>query len=84
MHCFCTVRFLDLPSHALTLACHVCLMQGDSFQAWKSLGAVMLCVTGAEALYEDLGHFNQRSVQVREWGFPFFDHFHRTIDLLHC
>ena len=28
------------------------------------LGSVMLCVTGAEALYADLGHFTHRSVLV--------------------
>ncbi|PNW70302.1 hypothetical protein CHLRE_17g714200v5 [Chlamydomonas reinhardtii] len=31
-------------------------------EAWRMLGSVMLCVTGAEALYADLGHFTHRSV----------------------
>ena len=29
---------------------------------WKSLGGVLLCITGTEALFADLGHFNRRSV----------------------
>jgi KUP system potassium uptake protein len=32
---------------------------------WKSLGGVLLCATGVEALFADLGHFNRLSVQVR-------------------
>ncbi|KAK9799835.1 hypothetical protein WJX73_007321 [Symbiochloris irregularis] len=32
--------------------------------AWKSLGGVFLCVTGAEALFADLGHFNKASIQM--------------------
>ncbi|PNW70301.1 hypothetical protein CHLRE_17g714150v5 [Chlamydomonas reinhardtii] len=38
-------------------------------EAWRMLGSVMLCVTGAEALYADLGHFTHRSVLV---GFCLF------------
>ena len=32
---------------------------------WVMLGGVLLCVTGAEAMYADLGHFTRVSVQVR-------------------
>ena len=28
------------------------------------LGGVLLCVTGAEAMYADLGHFTRQSIQV--------------------
>ena len=28
------------------------------------LGGVVLCVTGAEAMYADLGHFTRISIQV--------------------
>uniref|UniRef100_A0A453PHF2 K+ potassium transporter integral membrane domain-containing protein n=1 Tax=Aegilops tauschii subsp. strangulata TaxID=200361 RepID=A0A453PHF2_AEGTS len=31
---------------------------------WLSLGGILLCVTGSEAMYADLGHFSQRSIQV--------------------
>lgn len=37
---------------------------GDAHQAWRNLGNVMLSITGAEALYADLGHFSARSIQL--------------------
>lgn len=36
----------------------------DGTKGWKSLGGVLLCATGVEALFADLGHFNRQSVQV--------------------
>jgi len=33
---------------------------------WEHLGGVVLCITGTEALFADLGHFTFRSIQVRE------------------
>ncbi|XAR61301.1 hypothetical protein NMG60_11034957 [Bertholletia excelsa] len=33
-------------------------------QAWISLGGVVLCTTGAEALFADVGHFTVRSIQI--------------------
>ncbi|MGH8213000.1 MAG: potassium transporter Kup, partial [Rhodanobacteraceae bacterium] len=34
-----------------------------------ALGAVVLCVTGAEALYTDMGHFGRRSIRIAWFGF---------------
>ncbi|ESW10473.1 hypothetical protein PHAVU_009G212800 [Phaseolus vulgaris] len=31
---------------------------------WLSLGGVFLCITGSEALFADLGHFDVRSIQI--------------------
>ncbi|KAG2653720.1 hypothetical protein PVAP13_1NG404300 [Panicum virgatum] len=31
---------------------------------WMSLGGILLCVTGSEAMYADLGHFSQLSIQI--------------------
>ncbi|KAL2630628.1 hypothetical protein R1flu_015314 [Riccia fluitans] len=31
---------------------------------WSSLGGIVLCITGAEALYADLGHFTAQSIQI--------------------
>lgn len=45
------------------LSC-VRLLQGRSQEAWKGLGNILLCVTGAEALFADMGHFNARSIRV--------------------
>jgi KUP system potassium uptake protein len=39
--------------------------------AFFTLGAVFLCVTGAEALYADLGHFGRRPIQTA-WYFVVF------------
>lgn len=44
------------------------LLQGNASGAWRDLGNVMLCVTGAEALYADMGHFNVLSIRVRPPG----------------
>src|SRR5699024_7439701 len=33
------------------------------------LGAVVLCVTGAEALYTDMGHFGRTSIRTAWYGF---------------
>ncbi len=47
-----------LPTHALGfLGAH----PGIAFAA---LGAVVLCVTGAEALYADLGHFGKKPIRL--------------------
>ncbi|KAK9992303.1 hypothetical protein SO802_027288 [Lithocarpus litseifolius] len=32
--------------------------------AWISLGGVILCLTGSEALFADLGHFSVHSIQI--------------------
>ncbi|KAH7856095.1 hypothetical protein Vadar_032660 [Vaccinium darrowii] len=32
--------------------------------AWDILGAVFLSITGAEAMFADLGHFNKRAIQL--------------------
>ncbi len=38
------------------------------FTSFLVLGAVFLCVTGAEALYADMGHFGRRPIQLA-WTF---------------
>ena len=37
--------------------------------AFVALGAVVLCVTGGEALYADLGHFGKRPIRIAWYGF---------------
>lgn len=32
--------------------------------AWVSLGGLVLCITGTEALFADLGHFPRKAIQV--------------------
>ncbi|CAL9230320.1 unnamed protein product [Arabidopsis halleri] len=31
---------------------------------WMSLGGILLCITGSEAMFADLGHFTQLSIQI--------------------
>ena len=39
--------------------------------ALLALGAVFLCMTGAEALYADMGHFGKRPVRIAWYGLVF-------------
>ncbi|KMT07285.1 hypothetical protein BVRB_6g149150 [Beta vulgaris subsp. vulgaris] len=36
----------------------------NGIQAWSALGGCVLCITGAEAMFADLGHFSVRSIQI--------------------
>ncbi|KAJ6341415.1 hypothetical protein OIU78_009563 [Salix suchowensis] len=33
-------------------------------QGWISLGGIVLCITGTEAMFADLGHFSVRAIQI--------------------
>ncbi|CAA0828499.1 Potassium transporter 8 [Striga hermonthica] len=33
-------------------------------RGWMSLGGILLCITGSEAMFADLGHFSQLSIQM--------------------
>jgi KUP system potassium uptake protein len=46
------------PTYAIAFCAHY------QFLAVIVLGAVVLCVTGAEALYADMGHFGAKPIQV--------------------
>ncbi|XP_037496311.1 LOW QUALITY PROTEIN: potassium transporter 5 [Jatropha curcas] len=54
---------------ALNPWCIIQYFQRNKKEAWISLGGVVLCLTGSEALFADLGHFdlghfNIRSIQL--------------------
>ncbi|KAJ4846650.1 putative potassium transporter 12 [Turnera subulata] len=36
----------------------------NSGNAWSALGGCVLCITGAEAMFADLGHFSVKSIQI--------------------
>lgn len=40
----------------------------DGFGGWFALGSAFLAVTGSEAMYADLGHFNRRAIRVSAIG----------------
>jgi K+ potassium transporter len=46
------------PRYAISYVAH------DGFKAFAVLGGVFLCVTGAEALYADMGHFGATPIRV--------------------
>ncbi|KAM0838159.1 hypothetical protein ACQ4PT_061160 [Festuca glaucescens] len=51
-------------------------------EAWVSLGGAILCVTGTEGMYADLGHFNIRAIQaayLRTFPENVADTFYRSI-----
>ncbi|KAF0904078.1 hypothetical protein E2562_031755 [Oryza meyeriana var. granulata] len=39
-------------------------LQKTQTGGWMSLGGILLCVTGSEAMYADLGHFSQYSIKM--------------------
>jgi len=50
------------PVHALGF------VTGHGFASFVVLGSVLLAITGAEALYADVGHFGKRAVRVAWFG----------------
>ncbi|KAG0564562.1 hypothetical protein KC19_8G120900 [Ceratodon purpureus] len=40
----------------------------DGKEGWIALGGVLLCITGAEAMYADLGHFSPKSIKLAFTG----------------
>ena len=59
-------HIVDNPRVLLALLPHYALgfMLRHPGMAFVALGAVVLCVTGAEALYADLGHFGKRPIRT--------------------
>ncbi|XP_073130002.1 potassium transporter 6-like [Henckelia pumila] len=38
---------------------------------WMSLGGILLCITGSEAMFADLGHFSQSSIKIAFTSFVY-------------
>lgn len=51
------------PQHAFGF------LLGNALLGFFALGAVVLCITGAEALYADMGHFGARPIQYAWLGY---------------
>jgi KUP system potassium uptake protein len=45
--------------------------QANHLPGFVVLGSVVLCITGGEALYADLGHFGRRAIQVSWMGMAY-------------
>jgi KUP system potassium uptake protein len=63
-----TLAHLDVL-RALNPAYAVSLFASHSWQAFVALGAVVLAVTGAEALYADMGHFGRWPIRFAWFSF---------------
>ena len=50
------------PVHAVRF------LAGHGFDGFLLLGAVVLCITGGEALYADMGHFGARPIRLAWYG----------------
>ena len=50
------------PAHALHFA------TGHGYASFIVLGSVLLAITGAEALYADMGHFGKRAIRIAWFG----------------
>ncbi len=51
------------PHHAVHFFTHT------GWPAFFALGSVVLCITGAEALYADMGHFGKKPIRAAWFGF---------------
>ncbi len=60
----------DNPQIVQALSPHyaILFLFGQTSVAFIALGAVVLCVTGAEALYADMGHFGKRPIRLAWFG----------------
>jgi KUP system potassium uptake protein len=63
-------HIVDNPAILWALSPHYALvfLLGNPAVAFIALGSVVLCVTGAEALYADLGHFGKRPIRLAWFG----------------
>ncbi|XP_021292892.1 probable potassium transporter 17 isoform X2 [Herrania umbratica] len=54
------------PSIFKALSPHyiICFFWRNGKEGWLMLGGTILCITGSEALFADLGHFNRSSIQI--------------------
>lgn len=62
-------RLLDRPEvlQALSPTYALSFLQHEGLRSFTLLSSIILCVTGAEALYADMGHFGARPIRIA-WG----------------
>jgi KUP system potassium uptake protein len=59
------IKIAEMPMVLMSLSPHyaVSVFINHPLEAFVDLGAVVLCVTGAEALYADMGHFGKTPIR---------------------
>ena len=64
------VHIAENPAILWALSPHYALvfLVGNPAVAFIALGSVVLCVTGAEALYADMGHFGKKPIRLAWFG----------------
>jgi len=69
--CLGLPHVLDNPAVlvALNPAYAIAFFSANPVVAFVGLGAVVLCVTGGEALYADMGHFGKQPIRIAWFGF---------------
>ena len=65
------LNILNEPSvfYALNPAYGIAFLKASPLVGYLALGGVVLALTGAEALYADMGHFGRRPIQFAWFGF---------------
>jgi KUP system potassium uptake protein len=43
----------------------------NKYEGWRSLGGILLCFTGVEALFADIGAFSRQAVQISWLGYAY-------------
>ncbi|KAL5723167.1 putative potassium transporter 17 [Ranunculus cassubicifolius] len=61
---YSTIRYYPAIFKALSphYILHFFIRNGK--EGWLLLSGIVMCITGSEALFADLGHFNRRSIQI--------------------
>ncbi|KAF6169375.1 hypothetical protein GIB67_016545 [Kingdonia uniflora] len=68
--CLGTIGIYNIIKHDITVlrafnpAYIYFFFKKNTVKAWSSLGGCVLCITGAEAMFADLGHFSVLSIQI--------------------
>jgi KUP system potassium uptake protein len=73
---FLTIALLGIPHivrgpeilRAISPAYAVSFLVHHGWQGFVVLGSVVLCITGGEALYADMGHFGRRPIRLSWYG----------------
>ncbi|KAI4306949.1 hypothetical protein L6164_030186 [Bauhinia variegata] len=62
--CFILVCLFALQHYALSPYYMFKFLKKTKISGWMSLGGTLLCITGSEAMFADLGHFSYAAIQT--------------------
>ncbi|KAK8561122.1 hypothetical protein V6N13_149698 [Hibiscus sabdariffa] len=66
-------KYVEVPVACIILICLFALQHYGTHRrgGWMSLGGILLCITGSEAMFADLGHFSQLSIKIAFTSFVY-------------